>query len=302
MVRLTPGGADAAALPALAPTPRYHRQVISSRGRALATRLFSPVARGLLRLGIGPDLVTVAGTVAVVAAALWFLPRGQFVAGPLVIAACALFDSVDGLMARELQRRGVARSQDFGAFLDSTLDRVADAAIFVGLVLYFLRHGPDQTGILLALGCLVFGSVVPYARARAEGLGMTAAVGIAERADRIILVLVGIFAVGLGAPGWVLTAVLGVLAVASAVTVLQRVVTVRRQALARLASAAEQPAPAAPPEPAAPLPARPLLGSVPWQRSRRALRGTDLHGTEPVRRRRFRVLAPRTGSSARRPR
>lgn len=271
--------------------------MISSRGRALAAYLFAPVARGLLRLRVGPDLVTVLGTAAVVAAALWFLPRGQFVGGSLVIAACALFDSVDGLMARELRQRGVSRSQDFGAFLDSTLDRVADAAIFAGLILYFLWHGPDQTGILLALACLVAGSVVPYARARAEGLGMTAAVGIAERADRIALVLTGLFVVGLGAPGWVLTGVLGVLAVASTVTVGQRCLTVRRQAQDRLA-AAEAPAPPAEPEPAADLvPARPLLGSVPWQRSRRRL-----HRAEPVRRRRrFRVLAARTRSTARRP-
>ena len=289
-------------LPASPGTPRYHQEVISSRGRALAARLFSPVARGLLRLRVGPDLVTVLGAVAVVAAALWFLPRGQFVVGPLVVAACALFDSVDGLMARELERRGVARSQDFGAFLDSTLDRVADAAIFSGLILYFLGAG-DRAGVVLALACLVFGSVVPYARARAEGLGMTASVGIAERADRIVLVLLGTFAVGLGAPGWVLLAVLAVLALASAVTVVQRIATVRQQSTARMsaAGAAPEPAPAgtARPVPAPhPFPDRPL----PWYRSRRDLHGPEVRGSEPVLRRRFRVLAPRAGSSARRPR
>ena len=263
--------------------------MISSRGRDLAARLFSPVARFLLRLGIGPDTVTVLGTLAVVALSLWFLPRGEFVAGPLLIAACALFDSVDGLMARELQRRGVARSQDFGAFLDSTLDRLADAAIFTGLILWYLRQGPDQTGLLLALACLVFGSVVPYARARAEGLGMTAAVGIAERADRLILVLLGMFAVGLGAPAWVLTVVLGVLAAASAVTVLQRVGTVRRQALARLSVPEEPPrqSPGARPH-------RP----VPWQRTYRAQVAMERRA-RPAR---FRVLSSRSGSSARRPR
>lgn len=272
------------------------RKVISSRGRALAAYLFSPVARGLLRLGIGPDLVTLLGTVAVVAAALWFLPRGHFIAGPLVIAACALCDSVDGLMARALQQRGVARSQDFGAFLDSTLDRVADAAIFVGLILYFLGSGADRTAILLTLACLVAGAVVPYTRARAEGLGMSAAGGIAERADRLALVLIGIFAVGVGAPGWVLTGVLAVLALASTVTVVQRCLTVRRQAVARLAAA---PAPAQPQEtepPADLAPAGPLPGSGAWQRRRR------LHHPEPGPRRRFRVLAARTRSTARRPR
>lgn len=212
--------------------------------RRLGAALFTPLASGLVRLGVSPDAVTVAGTLGVVVAALWFFPRGEFVAGPLVVAAVALADSVDGMMARQLAARGVRRSADWGAFLDSTLDRLADAAIFVGLVLWFVgpatAGGTDeqvaQAGASAVLACLVLGSLVPYARARAEGLGMTASGGIAERADRLFVVLVAVFAHGLGVPAIVLVVVLALLALASAWTVLQRMRSVHRQARQRLAA------------------------------------------------------------------
>lgn len=196
------------------------------RLRGGVTRLVTPVARALLRAGVSPDVVTIVGTVGVVAAALWFFPRGQWVAGPLVIAALALTDLLDGTMARMS-----GRTSAWGAFLDSTLDRFGDAAVFTGLLLGLVAAGQDLAAGL-ALACLVLGSIVPYARARAEGLGMTAAVGIAERADRLAAALVATFAVGLGAPQVVLTVVLGLLAAASFVTVVQRMAHVRRQAVA----------------------------------------------------------------------
>jgi CDP-diacylglycerol--glycerol-3-phosphate 3-phosphatidyltransferase len=190
------------------------------------TRLFTPVADALLRRGVSPDAVTITGTVAVVAAALWLYPAGHFLAASLVIAFFALTDSLDGVMARRSGRSG-----PWGAFLDSTLDRFGDAAIFSGLVLWFIGEGDSSWGAGLALACLVLGSIVPYARARAEGLGMTAAVGIAERADRLAAVLVATALVGVGLPEVVLVVVLGLLAVASFVTIVQRMLTVRRQAM-----------------------------------------------------------------------
>ncbi len=199
----------------------------------MAGRIFSPVATLLLRLGVGPDAVTIAGALGSVLAALWFLPRGHFVVGPVVIAFCLLTDTIDGIMARQLEERNVVRSKEFGAFLDSTLDRVADGAIFGALVVWFFGSGDRVTGGL-ALACLVLGSVVPYARARAEGLGMSASGGIAERADRLIIVLIAVLAVGLGAPTAVMTVILGLLALASAVTVGQRSAAVHRQAQQRL--------------------------------------------------------------------
>lgn len=191
------------------------------------TRLFTPVADALLKRGVSPDAVTITGTLAVVAAALWLFPTGQFLAGSLVIAFFALTDSLDGVMARRAGRSG-----PWGAFLDSTLDRFADAAIFTGMVLWFVGEGDSDWGVGAALACLVLGSIVPYARARAEGLGMTAQVGIAERADRLAAVLVAALLVGVGLPQVVLVVVLALLAVASLVTIVQRMATVRRQAVA----------------------------------------------------------------------
>jgi len=196
------------------------------RLRAGLTRLFTPVADVLLRWGVSPDAVTIVGTLGVAVAALWLFPLGHLFAGTLVITAFVFSDSLDGVMAR---RSG--RASDWGAFLDSTLDRVADAAVFGGLVLYFVLRTDDHLGAGLAVACLALGALVPYARARAESLGMTANVGIAERADRLLAVLVATFLVGLGLPRAVLVTILGLLAVASAVTVVQRMQTVHRQAM-----------------------------------------------------------------------
>jgi CDP-diacylglycerol--glycerol-3-phosphate 3-phosphatidyltransferase len=200
--------------------------------RALFTRLFTPVARFLLRLGISPDVVTLVGTLGVSAGALIFFPRGQLFVGTMVIVAFVFSDMIDGNMARMSNR-----SSDWGAYLDSTLDRVADAAVFGGLVLYFAGHGKhqgdNQAGVVLSLLCLVLGSIVSYSRARAEGLDMKADIGIAERSDRLVAVLLLTGFCGWFVPDIFLIIVLGLLAVASFITVLQRILYVRTQALAR---------------------------------------------------------------------
>lgn len=198
-----------------------------NRLRGVMTTIMTPIAELLLRRGITPDAVTITGTAAVVLAALVLFPTGHLLAGTLVIALFVLTDSLDGTMAR---RSG--HSSSWGAFLDSTLDRFADSAIFAGLVLWFFGAGDDRLPGALALACLVLGSIVPYARARAEGLGMTAAVGIAERADRLMAVLVATLLVGFGLSPVVLTVTLALLAVASLATIVQRMATVRRQAAA----------------------------------------------------------------------
>jgi CDP-diacylglycerol--glycerol-3-phosphate 3-phosphatidyltransferase len=196
-------------------------------GRVLATRLLTPLARLFLRLGISPDVVTIVGTSGVCLVALLFYPHHRFFWGSLLIAAFALSDSLDGIMARLS-----GRSTKWGAYLDSTLDRVADSAIFAGLVLWYSGDGDAPYMAALALACLILGSVVSYSKARAEGLGMTADVGIAERAERVIVVLLATGLVGLGLPEVVLTVVLSLLALASLITVFQRMLEVRRQAFA----------------------------------------------------------------------
>ena len=194
--------------------------------RAFITKLLTPLATLFLRLGIRPDVVTVVGTLGVCVGALGFYPRHEFFWGTIIISAFALSDTLDGIMARLS-----GRSSKWGAYLDSTLDRVGDSAIFGGLVLWYAGKGDDFLMAGLALACLILGSVVSYAKARAEGLGFTANVGIAERADRLVAVLVTTGLCGLGLPEVVLGVVLALLAVASLVTVVQRMLLVRKQAI-----------------------------------------------------------------------
>ncbi len=195
------------------------------RFRQFWTGLFAPLARLLLRLGVSPDVVTVVGTVGVVAGALLFFPQGRFVEGVLVVTVFVFSDLVDGHMARLS-----GRSSTWGAFLDSTLDRVGDAAIFGGLVLWFAGAGNSPWLASLALYDLVVGNLTSYARARAEALGMQAKVGIAERADRLTLILVATFFSGLLDLIVLVVVALAVLGVASTATVVQRMVVVHRQA------------------------------------------------------------------------
>ncbi|WP_402371676.1 phosphatidylinositol phosphate synthase [Isoptericola rhizosphaerae] len=199
------------------------------RLRATMQRLFTPLANLLIRRGVSPDAVTVTGTVIVTVLALTLLPAGHLTLGALLIGLFVLTDSLDGVMARASGRSG-----PWGAFLDSTLDRVSDGAVFAGITLWFVLHADEPwgtAGTIVALACLVLGSVVPYARARAESVGATAAVGIAERSDRLVVALVPTAFVQVGLPVAVLVVVLGLLALASLVTVAQRVLTVRNQLL-----------------------------------------------------------------------
>jgi CDP-diacylglycerol--glycerol-3-phosphate 3-phosphatidyltransferase len=199
--------------------------MLNLRVRPAVSRVVEPVAARLLRAGVSPDAVTLTGTLGAVVGALAFFPRGAFVVGSAVVTLSVLTDLLDGTMARQ---RGT--SSRFGAWLDSTCDRVADAAIFSGLVLWFTGDGDDAVLAAVALFCLVAGSLVSYAKARAEGLGLRCDVGLAERAERLILVLLGTALAGLGLD-LALAVLLWVLAAASAVTVVQRTLEVRRQAV-----------------------------------------------------------------------
>jgi CDP-diacylglycerol--glycerol-3-phosphate 3-phosphatidyltransferase len=201
--------------------------MLNRHARGFFTALFTPLARWLLRMGVSPDAVTVIGTAGVVVGALVFFPRGQLFWGTLFITAFIFSDVLDGIMARmqDVKSR-------WGNFLDSTLDRIADGALFAGLAIWFFTGGADIPIAVAAMLCLVLGMVVSYARAKSESLGFTANVGIAERAERLVSVLVVTGLTGLGLPPVVLLATLVLLALASFITVVQRVLSVRRQAQA----------------------------------------------------------------------
>lgn len=194
-----------------------------TNARAAVSKVLDPVAGALIRIGVTPDAVTVVGTLGVSAAALVFFPRGQFVLGVVIIMLFIFSDMIDGAMARAMGRSG-----KWGAFLDSTLDRVADGFVFGALVVWAARTQSDAT-VAAALICLVGGAVISYAKARAEGLGMTCNVGIAERTERLIIVLLAAFLFGLGVP-YILPAAMWVLAVLTVITVYQRMSHVYRQA------------------------------------------------------------------------
>jgi CDP-diacylglycerol--glycerol-3-phosphate 3-phosphatidyltransferase len=202
--------------------------MLARYAKAFFNRLFTPLARGLLALGVSPDVITWLGTLGVSASAFAFYPRGDFFVGTLVITAFVFSDTLDGTMARLS-----GRSSDWGAFLDSTLDRVADASVFGALVLWFAGRGHDPWLAGVTLVCLIGGAVVSYAKARAEGLGMTANVGIAERSERLVTALVATGLSGLFGVRWIQAVGLWVLAVATLITVAQRMIEVRRQVAAQ---------------------------------------------------------------------
>lgn len=197
-------------------------------GRGVSRRVFTPVAALLLRLKVSPDAVTVIGTLGTSVAALYFYPRGDFLVGTSVILLFVFSDSLDGTMARL-----AGRPSTWGAFLDSTLDRVADAAIFCGIALYFAGEGTDPTMTAVTLAALVGGLLVSYARARAEGLGADASVGIAERTERLTLTLAAAALSGILDALLVLNVGLWLVAVLAWVTVVQRIWAVRQQLLPR---------------------------------------------------------------------
>lgn len=199
--------------------------MIGSSLRPLVGRVADPLVNRLHAWGVSPDAVTATGTAGVVLTALASFPGGHLFVGTIVISLFVLTDTVDGALARKRRT-----TSPFGAWLDSTCDRVADAAIFGGLALWYAGDGADDVLLAVTLYVLVASLVTSYAKARAEGLGMTCDVGIAERPERLIIVLAAAGLVGLGATDGLLQVAMWLLAVLSTVTVAQRTREVHRQA------------------------------------------------------------------------
>ena len=192
----------------------------TQRNRAMVAPLVEPVARLLLALRLTPGAVSLIGSSGVVIASALTFPRGAWWLGVVVVSVLALSDLLDGTMARLSDTSG-----DWGAFLDSTLDRITDGALSVGIILGLALTVADSiaTNVALIAGSisLVAGQVVPYAKARAESLGLTCDVGIAERAERVVLMLAAALALAFQATS-IASAILVVLAVLTVITVVQR--------------------------------------------------------------------------------
>jgi len=191
--------------------------------RPAVGRFWAPVVRGLVKLGVTADAVTLTGTLGAVASAVFLIGNGELFWGAFAVTVFVLLDMLDGALARARGGGSV-----YGAVLDSTGDRAADAAIFGALVWWYSGEGDNRMLVLLALLCLVLGVLTSYVKARAEGMGLSADVGIVERTERLILVLVGTGFTGLGIP-YAVHVALWVLLAGSAVTVLQRMTAVHRE-------------------------------------------------------------------------
>lgn len=195
-------------------------------------RLIEPVAALLIRHRVSPNVLTTVGTLFTVAGGLAFA-TGHIRTAGWIVGLTAIFDVLDGTVARRTGQATV-----FGAFYDSTLDRVADGALLGGIAWYFATDPVYHS--LPMLGVTLFGIVgtflVSYARARAEGLGLDAKVGVMQRAERVVLISAPQAFFGLALNGWVFAAVVILLAVTAWITVVQRVLFVRRTALTTVAT------------------------------------------------------------------
>ena len=195
--------------------------MLSARLKPAVTRVITPVASTALRLGITPNAVTWTGAVAVVLSALYFYPKGEFFIGTIIICVMALSDLFDGTMAR-ISQKG---SSKWGGFLDSTIDRITDSAILIGVCIYLINNN-DSLAIIVVI-TMVSGILVPYIRAKAESFTIECSGGIAERTERLIISLAAIGFNGLGVP-YVLAIGMWILALLGTYTVIQRMLIVKR--------------------------------------------------------------------------
>jgi CDP-diacylglycerol--glycerol-3-phosphate 3-phosphatidyltransferase len=205
--------------------PARGTSILSMRAKQSARALLNPLIRLAMALGLTPNGITVIGlSLTIVAAAL--IGNGLLLAGAGVLFFGSILDAVDGGLAR-----ATGGTTPFGGFLDSTLDRSGEAIAFIGIGAWIVTTQPEPTLPMIALLVAMGGSLlVSYAHARAQGIGLSADVGLAPRTERLVLVILGVALAGFGfVPG--LIGVLVILAILTVVTVVQRIWHVRRLSL-----------------------------------------------------------------------
>ena len=195
--------------------------MISSALKPAVTRLINPLARAALRVGLTPNSVTILGALGLIISAAYFYSTEQYFVGTLVITVFALSDLFDGAMAR-ISDEGAT---SWGGVLDSTIDRVTDSAIVISLALPLIRE--EDLLAYPAVVALVTGVLIPYIRAKAESFNIACSVGITERTERLVIILVAAGFHGLGVP-YILAIGIWTLAVLGLVTVFQRLQVVRK--------------------------------------------------------------------------
>lgn len=202
--------------------------VLGNHGRSVTKAIFTPVARVLYRMGVTPNMITYTSALLVTAISFGLIARGHLFVGGVLVGLVLFADSIDGILARM-----TGQSSKYGAFLDSTMDRITDGIVFGSLLWWAIVGLPEGTvrtvSIISGIVCMTAIGVVPYARARAENFGVIAKVGIAERTDRLIIGLAGAAFTDLGIPLWFYAVGLTWVAFASSVTVIQRMAVTQRE-------------------------------------------------------------------------
>ena len=194
----------------------------NSKARNIGQIIATPFAKAFIKLGFSPDLVTLIGTLGVVIVSIVFFAQGDFLWGSILFATFVGLDAVDGTVARILNR-----NSKWGAFFDSVLDRIADGVVLASLAFYFAQENA-QIYFVLSLISLIASEIVSYTKARAEGLGLNCDTGLAERPERVIIVITGTFLTGSGI-GPALEISIWLLTIVSIITVIQRMNFVLKQ-------------------------------------------------------------------------
>lgn len=194
----------------------------NSKARDIGKLIATPFAKIFIKLGFSPDLVTLFGTLGVVVSSIIFFSQGEFLLGSIFFAMFVGLDAVDGTVARLLNR-----NSKWGAFFDSVLDRIADGVVLGSLAFYFANAG-EETYFILSLIALLASEIVSYTKARAEGLGLNCDTGLAERPERVIIIVAGTFLTGLGINP-ALDISIWLLTIVSIITVIQRMNFVLKQ-------------------------------------------------------------------------
>ena len=195
--------------------------MLSAILRKPVSRVVDPVAVFLLRIGITPNGMTFFGSLGTSAMALWLWPQGEYFWGTMGVIAFIFSDLLDGTMARISKK-----SSQWGAFFDSTIDRVVDVALIGALLLSLLKT--DDRLALVAFAALIGGFFVSYVKARAQALSLECDGGFAERAERVIILLTAVGFAGLGVP-YILAIGIWILAISSLATFVFRVYQVWKQ-------------------------------------------------------------------------
>ena len=191
--------------------------------RAISAKSIDPLARRLLKFGVTPDEVTIVGALLACVISFQFLSQGSFLLGGILISVVGLADLLDGTMARLSNSAG-----PWGSFLDSTLDRIVDGAIYGSLIFWYAHEGEKNRYLLIGLLVgLIAAQVTSYTRAKWESLGVVGKIGFAERFERMIALCAGLIISGLGLN--VMPLAIAGLAIASSFTVFQRIIFVRKQ-------------------------------------------------------------------------